>query len=316
MENKEFVRIAFVGAGKLANSVHYPSLASFADVRLEAACDLDKKRLAATASKFSIQKMYTDYRQMIEETHPDGVYVVGPPHQMYDIWVWCLEQGLNLFVEKPLGLNLHQARMLSELAEAKAVITQVGHQRRSSPLLNEMRRRCLQRGPITHAVCEFYKNDHLHDDCSHSVDTLRWICGGELAGIESRCRRIGTPDINWVAATLHFDNAATGILINSWSSGRRVFRVEMHSPGIYVDAELEAKAFLYADGDYQGVEYDARKVAGSDEFYVFGGFQQKNREFIDSLKAGRELTSSPFRDCLKTMEIVERIVAAAVLRGE
>jgi predicted dehydrogenase len=325
MAKKEQVRIAFVGAGQLANSVHYPALSSFPDVRIVAACDLDEQRLAATARKYSIEKTYSDYRVMIEETKPDGVYVVGPPHQMYDVWIWCLREGINLFIEKPLGLNWHQAQMLCNLAEANGVITQVGHQRRSSPLLNEMRQRCLEKGPIIHAVCEFFKYDiqpmysaidHLHDDLSHSIDTLRWMCCDEVTEIESRCRRIGTPDINWVMAMLTFDNGSTGMVVNSWSSGRRVFRVQMHAPGIYVDAEVEAKAFLYVDGDYQGVEFDARDIAGSDELFIVGGFQKKSREFIDSLKNAKEVTSSPFRDCVKTMEIVEKILATAVLRGE
>jgi hypothetical protein len=141
------------------------------------------------------------------------------------------------------------------------------------------------------------------------------MCGGEAAEVISRCRRVGTPDINWISATIHFDNGSTGFVINSWVSGRRVFRVQMHAPGIYTDAEVENKARLYADGDYEGVEYDTRQVAGSDELYVFGGFRAKNREFIDSLKTGKEQTSSPFRDCVKTMEVAETILAQALLNG-
>jgi virulence factor len=105
-------------------------------------------------------------------------------------------------------------------------------------------------------------------------------------------------------------------VITSWSSGRRVFRVQMHAPGIFVDADVEGKAQLYADGDIRGIEYDAREVAGSDQFFVFGGFQAKSREFIDSLKYGLDVTTSPFRDCLKTMEVAEKILAQALMRGE
>jgi hypothetical protein len=39
----------------------------------------------------------------------------------------------------------------------------------------------------------------------------------------------------------------------------------------------------------------------------------KNREFIDSLKAGKEMTSSPFGDAAKTIEVAE-IIHAQVLR--
>ena len=319
------VRVAMIGAGSMANRVHYPSLASFGDVRFAGVCDLDEKLLAATADRWGIERRYTDYRRMIEEVAPDGVYAIGQPNIMFDIWIWCLRQGLNLYIEKPMGLTRHPAIVLTDLAEKRGVITQVNHQRRSAPLLVRMRDECLRRGPITHVVCEFYKcepepryhaRDHMMDDCTHSIDTVRWMCGGEVTGVDSRCRRIGTPDINWIGAMLHFDNGATGFVINSWTSGRRVFRVQMHAPSVYVDAEVEGTARLYAGGDHEGVPYDTREVAGSDERFVYGGHRAKNREFIDSIKSGRDVTTSPFRDCIETMDVAERILAQAALAGE
>mgnify|MGYP001490089654 FL=1 len=148
----ERVRVAMVGAGRMANSVHYPSLNSFDDVEIAAICDLNEERLNETATKYEVRGRYTDYRKMVEEVDPAGIYVIGQPHYMYDIWVWCLQQRLNLYIEKPMGLTWHQAQMLAFLAEEKGVITQVSHQRRSSPLLKKMREACLERGTITHAV--------------------------------------------------------------------------------------------------------------------------------------------------------------------
>jgi virulence factor len=87
----------------------------------------------------------------------------------------------------------------------------------------------------------------------------------------------------------------------------------MHAPRIWVEAEHEGVGRLYADGDVKGVEYDTRQVAGSDELYVFGGFQAKSREFIDAVKAGRQ-PGSNFADALKTMEVAERILAQDLLR--
>ncbi|MBX3010040.1 MAG: Gfo/Idh/MocA family oxidoreductase [Caldilineaceae bacterium] len=316
------VRVAMIGAGGMANRVHYPSLASFGDVEIAAICDLDAKRLESTANQYEIEHRYTDYRKMVEEIAPNAVYVIGPPHIMIDIWTWCLSQGLNLYVEKPMGITIHQARNLHYLAERKGCITQVSFQRRSCPMVVQLRDECLKRGPIVHAECAFYKyepspylqaRDHMMDDGVHAIDTLRWICGGEVVAVESRCKRIGTPDLNFISAFLHFDNGATGVLLNSWTSGRRIFKVEMHAPGICVEAEHEAKGYLYADGDTQGIEYDTRQVAGSDEFYVYGGFQAKNREFIDAVKTGTQ-PASCFADAIKTMEVAEIILAQALLK--
>jgi len=317
------IRVAMIGAGGMANRVHYPSLASFDDVEIAAICDLDPVRLAETADRYGVEGRYTNYRSMVEVVAPDAVYAVGQPHIMYDIWIWCLAEGLNLCIEKPMGVTLHQARALAHLADKSKCITQVSFQRRSCPMVMQLRDECLKRGPIVHAECAFYKfeiipylhaRDHMLDDGVHAIDTLRWICGGEVIEVQSHTKRIGVPDINFISALLHFDNGATGLMINSWSSGRRIFKVEMHAPGICVEAEHENKGILYADGDTRGIEYDTREVAGSDELYVYGGFRAKNREFIDAVKTGTQPQSN-FADALKTMEIAETILAQSLLSG-
>jgi len=318
---KRMVRVAIIGAGDMANYVHYPSLASLADVEIAAICDLDHQRLNSTADKYRVDKRYGDYRKMIEEVAPDAVYAIGQPHIMYDIWVWCLQQGRHLYIEKPLGITMHQARVLARLAEEHGCITQVSFQRRSCPMVVMLREECLKRGPIVHAVCQFYKReikpylaarDRMIDDGIHAIDTLRWMCGGEVVKIESLAKRVLVPDINFITALVHFDNGATGLFTTSWSSGRRIFRVEMHAPGICAEAEHEGKGHLYADGDTKGVEYDTREVAGSNELFVYGGFQAKHREFIDAVRSGKQ-PGSHFGDAIRTMEVAERILAQDLL---
>ncbi len=321
-EKLQKLRVCVIGAGQMANRVHYPSLASLEEVEVVAACDIDEARLGETAKRWGIARTFFDYRQMVETVQPDAVYAIGQPQFMYDIWVWCLTQGCSLYIEKPMGLTIHQARVLAHLCAEKGVATQVSFQRRSSPLLRLAHGECRARGVVTHAVCEFYKyapgpmldaRDHMMDDGVHAIDTLRWICGGEVVGVESRCRRIGVPDINWIGATLYFDNGAVGYLLNSWVSGRRVFRVEMHAPGIGVDAEVEGSARIYADGDYAGKCYDAKEVAGSDDLYVYGGFQAKHQNFVKALRGETGHAESSFADALKTMEVAETILAQAAI---
>ncbi|MGE5530889.1 MAG: Gfo/Idh/MocA family protein, partial [Bacteroidota bacterium] len=235
------VRIAMIGAGAMANRVHYPSLASFEDVEIAGICDLIPERLNDTADKYGVEARYSDYQKMIEEVAPQAVWVIGPPYDMYELWVWCLQRGLNLYIEKPMGITLHQARMLATLAEQKQVLTQVSFQRRSCPMVCLLRDKCLERGPIVHAVCTFYKSeitpmwgntDHMHDDGVHALDTLRWMCGGEAVRVQSVTRAVQVPDLNFISAIIEFDNGSTGVMMNSWTSGRRTFRVEMHAPNI------------------------------------------------------------------------------------
>jgi len=315
------VRVAMIGAGAMANRVHYPSLASFEDVEIAAICDLDAERLNKTADKYGVEKRYSNYRQMIEEIAPDAVYAIASPDIIYQVWVWCLEEKQNLFIEKPMGLTVHQARVLAHLAEKNGCITQVGFQRRAAPIAVKLREECLKRGPIYHAVCTFYKSGlslvlnalgNMMNDGVHAIDTLRWMCGGEVKKLHTATRCVKVPDINHIVALVEFDNGATGMLLTSWASGRRIFRVEMHSPGICAEADIEGKGHIYADGDTKGVEYDTREVAGSEQFFVFGGFQAKNREFINCVKSGKQ-PGSNFSDAVKTMELAGKILAQTLL---
>ena len=323
------VRVVIFGAGDQANYVHYPSLASMSDVEVAALCDIDPVKLNATGDKFHIEKRYgadrdpLAYRKMIEDTAPDAVYVIGQPNIMFDTWTWCLKQGLNVFIEKPMGITIHQARSLAHLAEKHGCITQVGFQRRTCPMVVTLYEECLKRGPIVHACCSFYKRniapylearDHMMDDGVHAIDTLRWLCGGEVVNVQSLIKRVQVPDVNWIGAMIEFDNGAVGVMLNSWSSGRRIFKVEMHAPGICVEAEHEGKGVLYADGDTKGVVYDTREVAGSDKIWMYGGFLGKHRDFIDAVK-NKTQPGSNFSDAVKTMEVAEIILAQGLLDG-
>ena len=321
MPDDRRIRVAMIGAGRMANSVHYPSLASFDDVESAAICDIDAERLHTTADKYGVERRYADYRRMVEKIAPDGVYAIGPPYIMYDIWLWCLGQGLNLYIEKPMGVTVHQARTLALLAEKHGCITQVSFQRRTCPMVVKLREECLKRGPMVHAVCKFYKcmishytagPSHMMDDGTHALDTVRWMCGGEVTRIHSIGKRVLVPDLNFFAVMLEFDNGATGVVITSWSSGRRIFSVEMHAPRIWAEAEHEGLGHLYADGDTEGVTFRTQDVAGSDELFVYAGFRAKNREFIDCLKSGG-LPSSHFGDAVKTMEVADKVLAQALL---
>jgi virulence factor len=326
------LKVVVIGAGAMANRVHYPSLASMPDVEIVGVCDLNTAALNETADKYRIRGRYSDYRQAITELKPDAVYVLGQPHQLYDVWVWCLEKGLNIFIEKPMGVNLHQAMNITHLAQVNNCITQVGFQRRNAAMVTEMLRKCRENGPVVHAVCTFTKQcegpimrayDEMYDITIHAIDTLRAICGGEIVKIDSVAQRIRIPNFNAIYALLHFDNGATGLLMNNHISGRRTFSFEIHCPDICGIGELEGTGMLYSASKKsgqayyevaQGVAYDAMTMAGSKEYFIYGGYRAKHEEFIASIRSGNQ-PSSHFGDAVKTMQAGEVILAQALLQG-
>ncbi|MCM8761922.1 MAG: Gfo/Idh/MocA family oxidoreductase, partial [Candidatus Omnitrophica bacterium] len=318
---KEQIKVCFIGCGKMANEVHLPNFTSYDDVKVVALCDINQEALEQTGKRYNIDLLFNDYRKMIEKTSPDAAVIIGQPEVMFTPILWCLENKIHVYTEKPLGVNLHSAHILADAAEKNGCITQVSFQRRACPLLVKLREECLKKGPIVHAVCEFYKcditpfkmvRDHMLDDGVHAIDTLRWICGGEAKNIYSKMKSINVPDRNFIIGVIEFDNGATGIMINSWASGRRIFRVEMHSPGICAEGNPESKGYIYKDNDIAGIELDIFQVAGTTNPLIAKGFERKNREFIECIKR-KCLPSSHFGDALKTMEIAEKMLSVDIL---
>jgi predicted dehydrogenase len=318
-----------IGAGGRANAVIYPSFNDLwkqGRVDIVGICDIDRDRLGATADKYGIKNRYGaggvfDYQKMVADLKPDAAVVIGQPHTMYDIWMWCLEQGLHLYIEKPLALSIHQARALAAVAKRKNLVTQVSLQRRYTPMIQKLREECRKRGQMTHVLCKFYKSniadflgarDHMMDDSVHAIDTLRWMADSEIVKVDSVTNRIGTVDINFIMAQFTFANGCIGHLMNNWSSGKRIFAVEMHAPGIFVEAEHETKGYMYTDGSLTPTVFDTADVAGSRADYVFTGVRAAAEDFVNCCANGGQPMCA-FENTVNTMKVAEIILAQSLL---
>ncbi len=312
----EKVKIGFIGAGGMANAVHYPSLAKMEDVEIVGICDLDEKRLNETAEKYKIRNRFTDYKEMIRKTSLDAVYIIMPPHHLFDIVIECLKNKLNIFVEKPPGVMKEQTKQIALLAEKNHCLSMVSFQRRFSPVTVKARSIVEERGPIIQCMVTFVKNytggpyydgasDILTCDVIHAVDNLRWMCG-EVKRLRASVRNLYMDYDNSFNAIVEFESGAIGFLVSNFIVGKRIFSQEMHSKGISAYIEPEVRAVIYKDNKEEGIILESSEVAGSKELYHIGGFYAENRHFIDCLKDKKNPMTN-FTDACKTMELVDRI---------
>lgn len=318
---KDKIRLALIGAGSMANSVHYPSLSEFPDVEMLAICDLIEEKAIATAKRFNIEKVFTDYKKMLDKIDVDAVYILMPPHHLFDLVIECLNRRLNVFIEKPPGVTTEQTRNMARLAEKNNCLTMVGFQRRFSPVVVEAKKIVEERGPIIQCGARFMKNyfggpyyngaiDILTCDAIHAVDILRWM-GGEVKKISSDIENFYAEYKNAFNALIKFETGAAGILLTNWVVGKRIFSVEMHSKGISAFVDPEDKAIIYRDNKEESEILLTQDAAQSGEFYKYAGFFYENRHFIDCLKEGKQPLTN-FSDAVKTMELVDRIYQSQI----
>ncbi len=131
------LNLAAIGAGgKGRSDIKNASVNS--RERVVALCDVDFSGSASrSVENFPKAKLYHDYRVMLEqEKDIDAVTISTPDHVHGPAAAFAMERGIHVYVQKPMTHNIREARMLTEMAREKKIVSQMGNQGGSNPLLN------------------------------------------------------------------------------------------------------------------------------------------------------------------------------------
>ena len=132
------IKGAIIGLGKMGLS-HAAIVGAHPDVDLIAVCDTSSFVLDAF-KKFSAVKPYSDYKEMIEKENLDFVFVATPTRFHFSMVKYSLENGLNVFCEKPFSLTSKEGVELVELAGENRLVNQVGYHNHFIGTFREMQR--------------------------------------------------------------------------------------------------------------------------------------------------------------------------------
>jgi predicted dehydrogenase len=315
------IRVAFIGAGSMANSVHYPSVADFAGAELVAICDLDEARLGRTADRYGVTARYREYHRMLEHEAIDAVYVIMPAAPLSPIVLDCLAAGKHVFTEKPPGVRTGETQAWAEAAARQGVKTCVGFNRRYSAVFMAARAAVLEddTSPPSMALAEFHKDmlqsgpywdmSILRTDVIHVVDALRDLCG-EVAEVTTHTdrhyRREGWENsCNLYNALLRFENGASGILTANRTAGNRYERFEFHGRAVSTYTRAPDRTEIWRAGEGETV-LTGEQLTGSREPRITYGYWEETRHFLECV-AGSGLPRTHFGDAVRTMELVDRI---------
>ncbi|MEM9142666.1 MAG: Gfo/Idh/MocA family oxidoreductase [Bacteroidota bacterium] len=106
--------------------------------RVVALCDVDFSGSAkASVEAFPKAKRFNDYRRMLDKVKGiDAVTISTPDHVHGPAAAYAMERGKHVYVQKPLTHNIREARILTQMARDNKIVSQMGNQGGSNPLLN------------------------------------------------------------------------------------------------------------------------------------------------------------------------------------
>jgi predicted dehydrogenase len=197
------VAMGFIGMGAQSGSL----LGNFLghDTRVVAVCDVDTTR--RNDAKKRVDEFYqntdcaayNDFREIINRKDIDAVCIATPDHWHAIPTLAALRAGKDVYCEKPLTHNIHEAVEVLRAVDANQRVLQTGSMQRS---MKEFRIACeLVRngviGKISHVACSFgdpgIPCDLAEEPLEPGLDWERWCGPGPLRGYSSVLSPRGIP---------------------------------------------------------------------------------------------------------------------------
>ncbi len=120
----EVIRAAIVGCGRISD-LHQLGYRDRDDARIVAVCDVDAERAQEKALAWGVEKVYTDYDQVLNDKEIDLVELLTPHYLHCPMTVAACQAGKHVSVQKPMALTAAEADQMIHAAESAGVVLRV-----------------------------------------------------------------------------------------------------------------------------------------------------------------------------------------------
>lgn len=126
------IKVAVVGVGYWGKNL----VRNFHELgALAALCDSDKAQEEACKQQYQNVRFYLNFQQVLSDTSITAVALATPAATHYELAKAALEAGKDVFVEKPLAIDVKNGEELVKIAAASSRILMVGHILRYHPAI-------------------------------------------------------------------------------------------------------------------------------------------------------------------------------------
>jgi predicted dehydrogenase len=322
------LNVGVVGAGSMGMN-HLRVLSDFSaeQVRIIGVAEASHTVLQHAMKRFHVAG-YADYRQMINETHPDLVAVVVPTNLHFEVASYLLNRGINVLIEKPMTSTVEEASILLQIARNKGAKIAVGHIERFNPAIIALKQHLM-----TENIGKIF---HLHarrlgpfpprirdvgvilDLATHDIDIMRYLTRAEVVHVYAETQRhVHTTCEDLLMGVMRFNNDVIGMLDINWLTPTKIRELTVTGEkGMFLVNYLTQDIYFY-ENDYTSTSWDAlRSLTGVSEGTMTRLKVQKAEplrlEYEDVLKA-LENNIQPTvtgEEGLATLKIVHQLLAS------
>ena len=310
------LKIGFIGCGGIAKA-HLQSLSRNNDIKFVAFSDIDLSRAKMCAEKYG-GNSYSDYHKMFKNENLDIAFICMPPFAHKDEVMIAAENGVNIYIEKPIALNMKLAKEMERAVEKAGIKSQVGYQLRFS-LSAEIGKKLIEEGKVGRVVlvsgkywCRFIRKDwwidvnksggQIVEQSTHLYDLLRWLAG-DVESVYSKMDKLFYTNVQNMtiedvsSVVLRFKSKALGSITATIAAVPKFwwFKWSIVGGDAMLESEDPNKLRVYWSSS-EPLKIEEYNEIGRDPLFL------NERNLIDAVKKDTK-TRTPIREGVKTLEL-------------
>ncbi len=323
-------KILIVGTGSIGRR-HVDNFSKF--VNEIDIVDVREDRIEEAKSKFKINKSFKDYNEAIDSNKYDSIIITAPPHLHLPIADKAVNKNNNIFIEKPLGMNVEGWDQIAKECNQKKLINYVAYCHRhinytqkfksiiDSGKIGKIFNIVIRWGsylPDWHPW-EDYRTFYMAKkdqgggallDESHGIDLLRFIFG-EVDEVFAVVDQISNLEIS------ADDHAFLTLRLKNKSLAQISFDLNARYTFCKIEATGENGTAIWDRVEHNIKIYDADKKKWETESYTRDDFlnmyPNQTQHYINCIE-GKSKPIIDIQDALKTQNVIDKCFESSSIK--
>ena len=235
------VKVGVIGIGNMGWH-HARVLSLLRDADLIGVADPDHERGHLATEQFGC-RWFADYREMLSEV--EAVCIAVPTLLHHPVGLACLQAGLHVLIEKPIAASQDEATALINAAHQAHRLLQVGQIERFNPAFRELIKVVANEEVVVlegrrHSPHSDRANDVsvVLDLMIHDIDLVLELARAPVVRLAAAGGRSADGPIDYVNATLGFENGVVASLTASKMSHRKIRSLSAHCRSSLVETDF------------------------------------------------------------------------------
>jgi predicted dehydrogenase len=317
------LKVGVIGTGHLGK-LHIKMFKSIVNCELIGIYDSNPEQLKTVSTEFKVPGA-NSIEDLVKKV--DAVSIAATTTAHYGIAKKCFENGIHVFIEKPITATIKEAEELVELSEKKNLNLQVGHIERFNPALVAMEKYINEPKFIqTDRLAQFNPRGTdvavVLDLMIHDIDIILSLVKSDVIDIQANGVAVVSDHLDIANARLQFENGAVANVTASRISQKkmrkmRIFQQDSYIALDFVTGVAEAYRLMLPDAEVNpnlisfgeiGVGDKKRKlVYEQPEQKELNALQYELQLFVNSVVNGTKPVVSGI-DGLRALKVAELII--------